>query len=120
MRCDERVFRCAPIYAIVLRVLRASLASSRSQLTQHLQANPRLDAHGQLLNEPDREEMCRAAIAAQVRSCTIYIVLYKTAFEVCTYLVFFIYKSDLIRSIKSVLYKYIICITLVLFLVKIG
>lgn len=67
MRCDERVFRCAPIYAIVLRVLRASLASSRSQLTQHLQANPRLDQNGQVLNETDREDMCRATIAAQVR-----------------------------------------------------
>ncbi|XP_019773474.2 integrator complex subunit 2 [Dendroctonus ponderosae] len=65
MRCDDRVFRCAPIYAIVLRVLRASLASSRSQLTQHLQANPRVDAHGQIMNEPDREEICRATIAAQ-------------------------------------------------------
>lgn len=66
MRCDEKVFRCAPVYAIVLRVLRASLASSRSQLNQHLQANPRLDAHGQVLIEPDREELCRAAVAAQV------------------------------------------------------
>ncbi|XP_030754130.1 integrator complex subunit 2 [Sitophilus oryzae] len=65
MRCDERVFRCAPVYAIVLRVLRASLASSRSQLTQHLQSNPKLDAHGQIVSEPDREEMCRATIAAQ-------------------------------------------------------
>ncbi|XP_076254757.1 integrator complex subunit 2 isoform X2 [Rhynchophorus ferrugineus] len=65
MRCDERVFRCAPVYAIVLRVLRASLASSRSQLMQHLQSNPKLDSHGQILNEPDREEMCRATIAAQ-------------------------------------------------------
>ncbi|EFA05171.1 integrator complex subunit 2 [Tribolium castaneum] len=65
MRCDERVFRCAPLYAIVLRVLRASLASSRSQLMQHLQANPRLDHAGQVLNESDREEMCRATIAAQ-------------------------------------------------------
>ncbi|ENN81449.1 hypothetical protein YQE_02142, partial [Dendroctonus ponderosae] len=67
MRCDDRVFRCAPIYAIVLRVLRASLASSRSQLTQHLQANPRVDAHGQIMNEPDREEICRATIAAQAK-----------------------------------------------------
>ncbi|KAL1502585.1 hypothetical protein ABEB36_007708 [Hypothenemus hampei] len=65
MRCDERVFRCAPIYAVVLRVLRASLASSRSQLMQHLQANPKLDAHGQVVSEPDREEMCRATVAAQ-------------------------------------------------------
>lgn len=66
MRCDERVFRCAPIYAIVLRVLRASLASSRSQLMQHLQSDPRLDQNGQVLNDGEREEMCRAAIAAQV------------------------------------------------------
>lgn len=71
MRCDEKVFRCAPVYAIVLRVLRASLASSRSQLNQHLQANPRLDAHGQVLIEPDREELCRAAVAAQVSELEI-------------------------------------------------
>ncbi|XP_050502196.1 integrator complex subunit 2 [Diabrotica virgifera virgifera] len=65
MRCDERVFRCAPMYSIVLRVLRASLASSRSQLMQHLQSNLRLDQAGQVMNEGDREDMCRACIAAQ-------------------------------------------------------
>ncbi|KAI4454321.1 integrator complex subunit 2 [Holotrichia oblita] len=65
MRCDERVYRCAPIFAIVLRVLRASLASSRSQLYQHLQSNPRLDPNGQAVNDTEREEMCRALIAAQ-------------------------------------------------------
>ncbi|CAH1111870.1 unnamed protein product [Psylliodes chrysocephalus] len=65
MRCDKRVFRCAPMYAVVLRVLRASLASSRSQLMQHLQSNLRLDLSGQVLNESDREDMCRACIAAQ-------------------------------------------------------
>ncbi|CAH1986857.1 unnamed protein product [Acanthoscelides obtectus] len=65
LRCDERVFRCAPIYSIVLRVLRASLASSRSQLMQHLQSNLRLDQSGQVMNESDREDMCRACIAAQ-------------------------------------------------------
>ncbi|KAG5897824.1 hypothetical protein JTB14_011824 [Gonioctena quinquepunctata] len=67
MRCDKRVFRCAPIYSIVLRVLRASLASSRSQLMQHLQSNLRLDNSGQVMNESDRDDMCRACIAAQVR-----------------------------------------------------
>lgn len=72
MRCDERVFRCAPIYTIVLRVLRASLASSRSQLMQHLQSDPRLDQNGQILNEGEREEMCRAAVAAQVRILFAY------------------------------------------------
>lgn len=66
MRCDERVFRCAPIYSVVLRVLRASLASSRSQLYQHLQSNPKLDNAGQIVNDGEREEMCRALIAAQV------------------------------------------------------
>ncbi|KAK9892719.1 hypothetical protein WA026_021910 [Henosepilachna vigintioctopunctata] len=65
LRCDERVFRCAPIYAIVLRVLRASLASSRSQLLQHLQANPKLDSNGQVVVESDRESICKATIDAQ-------------------------------------------------------
>nr|XP_023017810.1 integrator complex subunit 2 [Leptinotarsa decemlineata] len=65
MRCDKRVFRCAPLYSIVLRVLRASLASSRSQLMQHLQSNLRLDSSGQVMSETDRDEMCRACIAAQ-------------------------------------------------------
>ncbi|XP_018573102.1 integrator complex subunit 2 isoform X2 [Anoplophora glabripennis] len=65
MRCDERVFRCAPVYAVVLRVLRASLASSRSQLLQHLHTHVRVDPSGQLTNETERDEMCRACIAAQ-------------------------------------------------------
>lgn len=69
MRCDERVFRCAPIYAVILRVLRASLASSRSQLFQHLQSNPKLDLHGQVVSDTEREEMCRALVAAQVSVC---------------------------------------------------
>lgn len=73
MRCDERVFRCAPIYAIVLRVLRASLASSRSQLLQHLHTHVRVDPSGQLTNETERDEMCRACIAAQV---SVFLVLF--------------------------------------------
>ncbi|KAJ8939397.1 hypothetical protein NQ314_011143 [Rhamnusium bicolor] len=77
MRCDERVFRCAPIYAIVLRVLRASLASSRSQLMQHLQSHVRLDQTGQVLNESDRDEMCRACIASQVCEIILFYVFFK-------------------------------------------
>ncbi|KAF5297030.1 hypothetical protein FQA39_LY12244 [Lamprigera yunnana] len=65
MKCDEKVFRCAPIYSIMLRVLRASLASSRSQLQQHLQSHPKLDHSGQAIGDLDREEMCRALVAAQ-------------------------------------------------------
>lgn len=76
LRCDRRVFRCAPVYAVVLRVLRASLASSRSQLMQHLQSDPRLDHNGQVVNEAEREEMCRAAIAAQVSVlCNVFVYL---------------------------------------------
>lgn len=79
MRCDERVFRCAPIYSIVLRVLKASLASSRSQLMQHMQSNLKLDQAGQVVNENDREEMCRACIAAQ-ESAAIQMLI-ETCFE---------------------------------------
>lgn len=66
MRCDERVFRCAPMYSIVLRVLRASLASSRSYLLQHLQTHVKIDQTVQLGNDIERESMCRACIALQV------------------------------------------------------
>lgn len=65
LRCDERVFRCAPLLTIVLRVLRASLAASRSQLIQHLQAHPQLDQQGRIINETEREEMRIALVAAQ-------------------------------------------------------
>lgn len=40
---------------------------------QHLQANPRIDHNGQLVNENDREEMCRATIAAQVSDILNYL-----------------------------------------------
>lgn len=65
LRCDDRVFRCAPLLTIVLRVLRASLAASRSQLIQHLQAHPQLDQQGRIVNETEREEMRIALVAAQ-------------------------------------------------------
>lgn len=65
LRCDDRVFRCAPLLTIVLRVLRASLAASRSQLIQHLQAHPQLDHQGRIINETERDEMRIALVAAQ-------------------------------------------------------
>lgn len=65
LRCDERVFRCAPLLTIVLRVLRASLAASRSQFVQHLQAHPQIDVQGRVVNEAERDEMRIALVAAQ-------------------------------------------------------
>lgn len=37
LRCDSRVFRCAPILDILLHILAASLAASRYFLWKHLQ-----------------------------------------------------------------------------------
>lgn len=65
LRCDERVFRCAPLLTIVLRILRASLAASRSQLAQYLQAHPQLDQQDRVINENEREELRIALVAAQ-------------------------------------------------------
>ena len=37
LRCDKRVFEAAPVLEILLYILRACLAASRTMLTQHLQ-----------------------------------------------------------------------------------
>lgn len=65
LRCDERVFRCAPLLTIILRILRASLAASRSQLAQYLQAHPQLDPQGKVIYETEREDLRVALVAAQ-------------------------------------------------------
>lgn len=74
LRCDARVFRCAPILKIVLRILEASLAASRSQLTRHLQDKPMLEKTGQLTSDSEREELKNALIAAQ-ESAALQILL---------------------------------------------
>ena len=38
LRCDERVFRVAPLLSILLYMLKACLAASRTRLNQCLQA----------------------------------------------------------------------------------
>lgn len=74
LRCDLRVFRCGPILKIILRILEASLAASRSQLSRHLQDKPLLEKTGQLTSDAEREELKNALIAAQ-ESAALQILL---------------------------------------------
>lgn len=58
--------RCAALLAIVLRVLQASLAASRSQLARHILDKPLVPGKtGQLTTETEREELKTALIATQ-------------------------------------------------------
>ncbi|CAH0382391.1 unnamed protein product [Bemisia tabaci] len=82
LRCDTRVFRCAPILKVLLHVLQACLAASRSQLHQHIQENP-LNSAGAantinngtyLTSEHERDDLKHALIAAQ-ESVAVQILL---------------------------------------------
>nr|CAD7400477.1 unnamed protein product [Timema poppensis] len=74
LRCDIRVFRCTPMLEIVLRVLEASLAASRNQLSKHMLEYPMLSRSGQVSNETEREEL-RAALVATQESAALQILL---------------------------------------------
>lgn len=74
LRCDIRVFRCGPILKIVLRILEASLAASRSQLSRHLHDKPLIEKTGQLTSDVEREELKNALVAAQ-ESAALQILL---------------------------------------------
>ncbi|XP_063376210.1 integrator complex subunit 2 [Cydia fagiglandana] len=74
LRCDIRVFRCGPILKIILRILEASLAASRSQLSRHLLDKPLVEKSGQLTSEAEREELKNALVAAQ-ESAALQILL---------------------------------------------
>lgn len=66
LRCDERVFRCPDALAIVLRILQASLAASKSQLARHILDKPlQQERIGQLQSEGEREELKTALVASQ-------------------------------------------------------
>ena len=67
LRCDRRVFSCAAILEIVLYILKACLAASRTMLTRHLQENPIIERSqsSQVTNDMEREELRNALIAAQ-------------------------------------------------------
>ncbi|XP_048582667.1 integrator complex subunit 2 isoform X2 [Nematostella vectensis] len=75
LRCDRRVFRCPPMFDIVVRVLLAYLAASRTMLSQHLhtQQAPRTNS----AVEQEREELRVALVAAQ-ESAAVQLLL-----EIC-------------------------------------
>lgn len=74
LRCDVRIFRSGPILKIVLRILEASLAASRSQLARHLHDKPLIEKTGQLTSDLEREELKNALVAAQ-ESAALQILL---------------------------------------------
>ncbi|XP_053600461.1 integrator complex subunit 2 [Plodia interpunctella] len=101
LRCDIRVFRCGPILKIILRILEASLAASRSQLSRHLLDKPLLEKSGQLTSDSEREELKNALVAAQ-ESAALQILL-----EACLETSEDQLKPELMWSLKEV--RSIIC-----------
>ncbi|XP_063236508.1 integrator complex subunit 2 [Bacillus rossius redtenbacheri] len=69
LRCDFRVFRCAPVLEVVLRVLEAALAASRNQL-----AKLALERPAPAAGEAEREEL-RATLVAVQESAALQILL---------------------------------------------
>lgn len=80
LRCDERVFRCPDALAIILRILQASLAASKIQLSRHILDKPLFSKGGQLQNENQREELKMALVASQ-ESVAVQILL-ETCMEI--------------------------------------
>ena len=76
LRCDRRVFECAPLLEILLYILKACLAASRTMLTQHLQENPIIErsSSSQVTNDLEREELKNALTTAQ-ESAAVQILL---------------------------------------------
>lgn len=74
LRCDGRVFHCPEVLMIVLRILQASLAASKCQLTRHIQDKPLVDKTGQIQNDTEREEL-RTALVASQESAAVHILL---------------------------------------------
>lgn len=74
LRCDERVFRCPDALAIILRILQASLAASKIQLSRHIMDKPLFSKGGQLQTETQREELKLALVASQ-ESVAVQILL---------------------------------------------
>ncbi|XP_076453054.1 integrator complex subunit 2-like [Babylonia areolata] len=74
LRCDQRVFRCPPILAIVLRVLSAYIQASRVYLHQQVTTNTAIMAAATSSDnaakvEKDRMELKNALVAAQESAC---------------------------------------------------
>jgi len=76
LRCDRRVFRCPPLFDILVRVLMGYLAGSRALLSQYLKSHPAPKTEGAAV-EQEREEL-RAALVTAQESAAMQILL-----EVC-------------------------------------
>lgn len=74
LRCDERVFRCPDALTIILKILQASLAASKIQLSRHTMDKPLFSKTGQIQNEAQREELKTALVASQ-ESVAVQILL---------------------------------------------
>ncbi|XP_021962074.1 integrator complex subunit 2 isoform X2 [Folsomia candida] len=75
LRCDTRVFRCAPILDILLHILAASLAASRYFLWKHLQENPSMVAPGPNPQSDGEREELKVALVAVQESAAVQILL---------------------------------------------
>lgn len=97
LRVDPRVYRCPPLFDILLRVLNGYLTASRSVLNHHLLSNPVIPGSKPqpeiVLAEQEREELKSALIGAQ-ESSALQILL-----EVCLPLK--IEKSKATYSVKA-------------------
>lgn len=67
------MFRCAGVLGVLLRVLQASLAASRNQLSRHHTDHPVTDKATNI-TDSDKEELRTALVAAQ-ESCALEILL---------------------------------------------
>jgi integrator complex subunit 2 len=74
LRCDERIFRCPDALSIILKILQASLAASKIQLSRHIMDKPLFNKTGQIQNEAQREELKMALVASQ-ESVAVQILL---------------------------------------------
>ncbi|GIY57043.1 integrator complex subunit 2 [Caerostris extrusa] len=74
LRCDKRIFRCPPFLEIILHMLQAFLAASRTNLYHHTLEHPMLDKTGHMENEKDRDDLRTALVAAQ-ESAAVQILL---------------------------------------------
>uniref|UniRef100_A0A131XRZ2 Putative integrator complex subunit 2 n=3 Tax=Ixodes ricinus TaxID=34613 RepID=A0A131XRZ2_IXORI len=75
LRCDKRVFRCAPVLELVLHMLRALLAASRTHLSHHQLEHPVAGEKGSAAEaDKDREDLRLALVAAQ-ESAAVQILL---------------------------------------------
>jgi len=71
LRCDERVFRTGPLLQIVLYMLKACLAASRTRLSQYLVDQQPATPH---LQDTEREELRNSLVLTQ-ESAAIQILL---------------------------------------------